>query len=809
VVSALLRVFELRDTYDIAAVNVSLIRDGFPNNCDDQDTAMTDAINQLRAANIATVAASRNDELTDSISFPACISSAISVGATGDGSAADTPVDTVALFSNSAPFLNLLAPGRIITSSAAGGGYAGGSGTSQAAAHVSGAMALLRQECPKGTNNTVWFDDALPAGAVPYPDDTATGGVTESWNWVSANPAPYAGTMSHQSSIATGIRQHFFTGATSTLPVGTGEILYAWAYLDSANMPSQIMLQWNDGASWEHRAYWGANNIGWGQDTTPSRINMGRLPQDGGWVKLVVPAHAVGLEGKTVNGMAFTQYGGRVTWDQAGKGSASVDDLLNLLSSTGAPVTDTRVGANNRSVPRIKVSAALGVDVPDQEWVGEYYNNPNLANDPVLVRKDGGGFIDRYFPTGASHVPNVIGAENYSIRWTRTLLFTIGNYRFSVTGDDGVRLYIDDQLKIDEWRNQAATTFAVNVDLSAGAHDIRLEYYQATGPAQVRLTWGPSNTCSQTVAADHWKSEYFNNMNLAGSPALVQDEGLGFLNFNWGVGSPNVACNVFADYFSVRWTRTVNFPAGTYRFTVGNVDDGVRLYVDGQVKIDQWILPAGTHSVNVILSEGNHEIKMEYFEYGGYAAGSLSWEPTPNPPSNLVASAASASQINLNWTDNSSNEDGFKIERWFDSGWAQINAVGANVNMYADSGLTASTTYYYRVRAYNSVGDSGYSNESSATTLSCSYSISPTRASNVDGGGDFAIRVNVTTSPGCSWTAVSNTSWLTVDLCCGTGSGWVDVWVAPNPTGPPRSGSVTIAGITFPVSQKSCIIGCL
>src|SRR5262245_6513488 len=273
-------------------------------------------------------------------------------------------------------------------------------------------MALLREECPAGTNSTVWFDDALPAGAVPYPDDTATGGVTETWNWVSANPTPYAGTKSHQSSIATGVRQHFFTGATSTLQVGTGEILYGWAHLDSANMPSEIMLQWNDGTSWEHRAYWGANNIGWGQDGTPSRINMGRLPQGGGWLKLVIPAHAVGLEGKTVNGMAFTQYGGRVTWDQAGKGSASVDDLLSLLSGTGVLVTDTRPGANNLSVPRIKINAALGVDIQDQDWVGAYYNNPNLADAPALVRKDGAGFIDRYYPAGASPAPGVINAEN-------------------------------------------------------------------------------------------------------------------------------------------------------------------------------------------------------------------------------------------------------------------------------------------------------------------------------------------------------------------------------------------------------------
>jgi titin len=87
-------------------------------------------------------------------------------------------------------------------------------------------------------------------------------------------------------------------------------------------------------------------------------------------------------------------------------------------------------------------------------------------------------------------------------------------------------------------------------------------------------------------------------------------------------------------------------------------------------------------------------------------------------PSNLVATPISSSQINLTWQDNSSDETGFKIERKTGIGsYSQIATVGAGVTSYSNTGLTASTTYYYRVRAYNTVGNSGYSNEASATTL--------------------------------------------------------------------------------------------
>jgi hypothetical protein len=80
----------------------------------------------------------------------------------------------------------------------------------------------------------------------------------------------------------------------------------------------------------------------------------------------------------------------------------------------------------------------------------------------------------------------------------------------------------------------------------------------------------------------------------------------------------------------------------------------------------------------------------------------------------------SASQINLSWTDNAGNEDGFRIERCANqncTNFSQIASVGPNFNSFANTGLTRNTTYRYRVRAYNVAGNSGYSNIVSAKTL--------------------------------------------------------------------------------------------
>ncbi len=150
-ISGLERVLELSDDFDIAAVNLSLgSKEPFPGECDIVRSSYKAIADRLSAVGIAAIAASGNEESSTGIGFPACISSVVSVGSTDDGRL-ETTKDVVSEFSNSSPELDLLAPGRRITSSDSESYLSTKSGTSQAAPHVAGAWAVLKSKAPNAS----------------------------------------------------------------------------------------------------------------------------------------------------------------------------------------------------------------------------------------------------------------------------------------------------------------------------------------------------------------------------------------------------------------------------------------------------------------------------------------------------------------------------------------------------------------------------------------------------------------------------------------------------------------------------------
>lgn len=159
---------------------------------------------------------------------------------------------------------------------------------------------------------------------------------------------------------------------------------------------------------------------------------------------------------------------------------------------------------------------------------------------------------------------------------------------------------------------------------------------------------------------------------------------------------------------------------------------------DGFVGNLHWAFSDGAESwggsaFHTFYEQGTYQVILEAYDRRGGVGSATPITITVGPPlaplapSNLSAIAFSPDWINLSWTDNSNNEEGFKVERCqgaasfcdtHPASWAQIAQTGRNVNWYGDTGLPASTTYSYRVRAFNVTAHSAYSSTATATTPS-------------------------------------------------------------------------------------------
>jgi hypothetical protein len=275
--------------------------------------------------------------------------------------------------------------------------------------------------------------------------------------------------------------------------------------------------------------------------------------------------------------------------------------------------------------------AAQGPIVPqhsDPTWHAQYFDNRTLSGTPVLTRED----ANINFDWGGGSPGGGVPPDRFSVRWTRYVDVTPGTYQFSVTSDDGIRVWIDDVLVLDEWYDRAAQTSTFTRYLGEGHHLIKVEYYENGGLAVAKLSW---TLPGQAPPAGDWTAEYFNNMTLSGAPALTRQESA--VNYDFGSGSP--AVGISADHFSARWTRTVNLSPAMYQFSL-TVDDGARLWVNGHRLIDAWYDQAATTYTASIHLSGEVTIELEYYENEGLSVAKLAWDgdgtTQPAPPAGTV-----------------------------------------------------------------------------------------------------------------------------------------------------------------------------
>ncbi len=272
------------------------------------------------------------------------------------------------------------------------------------------------------------------------------------------------------------------------------------------------------------------------------------------------------------------------------------------------------VGADANSTFWVLIKVGPEPEPKITEWRGAYYENRELKGDPVLIRND----KEIKFDWGLGSPDKNVPVENFSARWTRTLKYDEGLYRFHLSMDDGATLWVDDRLVVDEWKDGANREVTIDLALKKGDHAIKVEYYESGGNAKVRLWWEKLTNVSYSA----WKGTYWFNDKMDSKWALVRSDNE--IKFDWKEGSP--AYGIPKDNFSALWERMVGFNAGVYRI-YAKADDGIRIYLDNALVIDEWHLSDGTatYSVEANLS-GEHKISVAYYENGGQAKVQVWWE---------------------------------------------------------------------------------------------------------------------------------------------------------------------------------------
>ncbi len=291
-------------------------------------------------------------------------------------------------------------------------------------------------------------------------------------------------------------------------------------------------------------------------------------------------------------------------------------------TSTPAPTVVPTVAPSETAAPSATpTQAAWPTRTPTPAilaWRGEYYDNRYLTGYPALIRDDAD--VSFNWESGAPSAG--LPADGFSARWTRSMAFQSGTYRFYVTSDDGVRVWVDGVSIIDQWHDATGATFSADRAMTAGQHTLRVEYYENGGAARIHVWWERLGDFPQ------WRGEYFPRADLVGPPAVVRNDA--DIAFDWGFDAP--VAGVPADGFSVRWARGAWFDEGIYRFHAV-IDDGVRMTVDGVRIIDDW-RDGGRREVTVDrwLSSGNHALRVEYYERAGEAVAQIWWERVTSYP---------------------------------------------------------------------------------------------------------------------------------------------------------------------------------
>ncbi|WP_180955153.1 PA14 domain-containing protein [Peribacillus deserti] len=282
----------------------------------------------------------------------------------------------------------------------------------------------------------------------------------------------------------------------------------------------------------------------------------------------------------------------------------------DLSLSAGAHTIKVEYSENYYS-SKIKVDLKPAAVTPPPEvtfdhWTAAYYPSTDFTGTPIYTETKN---LDLNW--GSNSPITGIPKDNFTAVYEKKVnVSEAGKYKLSGTSDDGIRIYVDGVRQVDLWKKSTDNAFNQEISLAAGTHLIRVEYSEIYYGSKIKVDLQRAAAPEPPpVTEGSWTAAYYPTKDLSGTPLYKTENQL---NFSWGTGSPDPT--ISADYFSAVYEKKVNIAkSGNYRL-VGNVDDGMRVYIDGVKVYDLWKVGIQTFDQNIYLAAGTHDLKIEYFE---------------------------------------------------------------------------------------------------------------------------------------------------------------------------------------------------
>jgi hypothetical protein len=352
---------------------------------------------------------------------------------------------------------------------------------------------------------------------------------------------------------------------------------------------------------------------------------------------------------------------------------------------------------------------------------GDYFADLNLGGEPFVRVDETVDFDWQYGSPGAA-----MPADRFSVRWTGQIEPEFSEvYTFYTSTDDGVRLWVNDVLLIDDWNNQPLTTNRGTIALEAGErYDIRKEYYEDSGQAVATLAWSSASRPKEAVPRERLYSgtevtptsgvgsvTAFTLIDAASGKAVrtIRDGDV----LDLAVLPPDL--NIRAD--------VAGGEVGSVRFdlddAVHRIESGAPFLLAGNVgsRIYSWAPELGGHRLKATpfgksdgAGEAGTALAIDFTVVVGQT-------PTPAAPSGLIALSATYQAVALSWDASSGDDSHYIIERSEDGSiYLPLGTADANNPRFTDEQVEGGRRYWYRVAKVNATGTSPYTKPLIVTT---------------------------------------------------------------------------------------------